>query len=118
LLHAHRITGEGSYLEQALELAEIIVGRFKNPAGGYFDLQAAGFGYLSFRLTLIEQNGPAAAFFLSLAAVTGDPYWHEAASWALSAFKEGFGSYGVHAAAFGGALALYLEPKNQSDVAI
>ncbi len=109
LLDAYETTAERNYLEQARELAAFIVARFKNPDGGYFDLQQSGFAYLSFRLTLIEQNGPAASFFLKLAAVTGNPHWREAALWALSGFKENFGSYGVHAAAFGRALNEYFE---------
>jgi uncharacterized protein YyaL (SSP411 family) len=109
LLEAFAKTGEKNYLDQAQELGEFIVDRFKNPDGGYFDLEATGFGYSKFRLTLIEQNGPAASFFLSLAAVTGDRRWREAALWALGASKEDFGSYGVHAAAFGRALGDYLE---------
>jgi hypothetical protein len=66
-------------------------------------------GYLSFRLTLIELNGPTALFFLGLTATTGDPRWREAAFWALSGFGEEFRSYGIHAAAYGRALAEYLD---------
>jgi hypothetical protein len=86
----------------------LITERFRNPAGGYFDIAATGSGYLRFRLTLIEQNGPAASFFLNLAAATGDRHWRDAALWALSGFKEGHASHGIHAAAFGTALAEYL----------
>ena len=110
LLEAHKATGKREFLEQAQELAEFIVGRFKNPAGGYYDLEASGIAYLGFRLTLIEQNGPAASFFLALAQATGDLYWREAATWALNAFKENFRSYGIHAAAYGRALGDYLAP--------
>ena len=110
LLEAHKATGKREFLEQAQELAEFIVGRFKTPAGGYYDLEASGFAYLSFRLTLIEQNGPAASFFLALAQATGDPDWREAAMWALNAFKEDFRSYGIHAAGYGRALGDYLAP--------
>jgi hypothetical protein len=109
LLEAFRKTGEEKYLAEAQELAQAIVGGFHNPEGGYFDLEKTGFGYLKFRLTLIEQNGPAASFFVALAAVTSDPRWREAALWALSSFKEDFSSCGVHAAAFGRALGEYLE---------
>ncbi len=112
LLQAYSTTGERNYLRQALELAQLIIARFKNPNGGYFDLEVSGFAYLSLRLTLVEPNGIAAGFFLSLAAATGDLRWREAALWALSAFKE-FGSYGVHAAAFGRALGDYLGAMKQ-----
>jgi uncharacterized protein YyaL (SSP411 family) len=109
LLGAHRSTGVKDHLVEAIELARYIVERFRNPQGGYFDIDAAGVGHLRFRLTLIEQNGPAASFFLQLGATTGDPQWREAASWSLSAFEEDRASCGVHAAAFGVALGEFLE---------
>jgi uncharacterized protein len=104
LVQAHRATGETKYLEQAKELAEFILAKLKNPAGGYYDIAVPGPAYLSFRLTLIEQNGAAAAFFLALAKTTRDPGYRDAALWALSAFPADFSSYGIHAAAFGQAL--------------
>jgi uncharacterized protein YyaL (SSP411 family) len=104
LVRAHRNTAEGKYLERAKELAEFILGRLKNPDGGYYDLPAQGAAYLSFRLTLIEQNGAAALFFLQLTETTREARYHEAARWALSAFSGDFSSYGIHAAAFGQAL--------------
>jgi len=104
LIHAHTNTGDGKYLERAKELAEVILKRLKNPDGGYHDLPAQGAAYLSLRLTLIEQNGAAALFFLALAEVTKEIRYHEAARWALTAFTGDFSSYGIHAAAFGQAL--------------
>jgi uncharacterized protein YyaL (SSP411 family) len=109
LLRAHGATRAEEFVGQAQELAAYIVTRFKNPAGGYYDVETSGLGYLSFRLTLIELNGPAAQFFLDLARATGEVRWREAAFWALSGFSEDFRSYGVHAAAYGKALAQYLE---------
>jgi len=104
LMQAHRSTGEAKHLERAEELAEFILSRFKNPNGGYYDLAVPGSAYLSFRLTLIEQNGAAASFFLALAETTRDPIYRDAALWALSAFTGDFNSYGIHAAGFGLAL--------------
>jgi hypothetical protein len=109
LLRAYEATRKAEFGSQAQELAEYIVTRFKNPAGGYYDVETSGLGYLSVRLTLIELNGPAAQFFLALARATGDLRWREAACWALSGFGEDFRSYGLHAAAYGRALAQYLE---------
>jgi len=123
LLRAYEATGKAEFVGQAQELAEYIVTRFKNPAGGYYDVETGGLGYLSFRLTLIELNGPAAQFFVALAQATGDLRWREAAFWALSGFREDFRSYGVHAAAYGRALAQYLErpagflPRNRVAIA-
>jgi uncharacterized protein len=104
LVQAHRATGETKYLEQAKELAEFILAQLKNPAGGYYDIAVPGSAYLSFRLTLIEQNGAAASFFLALAEATKELQYRDAALWALSAFTGDFNSYGIHAAAFGQAL--------------
>jgi uncharacterized protein len=104
LIYAHRASGAARYLEWAKDLAEFILTRLKNPAGGYYDIAAPGSAYLSFRLTLIEQNGAAASFFLALADVTGDVRYRDAALWALSAFTGDFSSYGIHAAGFGQAL--------------
>jgi uncharacterized protein YyaL (SSP411 family) len=117
LLEAHTATGKREFLAQAQEMAEFIVARFKNPAGGYYDLETSGLGYLSVRLTLIELNGPAARFFLALTETTGDPRWREAAFWALNGFGEDFHSYGIHAAAYGRALAQYLVPPPSSSPA-
>jgi uncharacterized protein YyaL (SSP411 family) len=104
LLQAHKATGETKYLERAKQLADFILARLKNPAGGYYDVAVPGPAYLSFRLTLIEQNGAAASFFLALADATGELRYRDAALWSLSAFPADFSSYGIHAAAFGQAL--------------
>ena len=101
---AHKATNEIKYLERAKQLAEFILERLKNPAGGYYDIADSGPAYLSFRLTLIEQNGAAASFLLALAETTREPRYRDAALWALSAFPADFSSYGIHAAGFGQAL--------------
>ena len=104
LVRAHGSTGAAKYLEQAADLAEFILSGLKNPYGGYYDLAIPGSAYLSFRLTLIEQNGAAASFFLGLAEATRELKYRDAALWALNAFKEDFSSYGIHSAGFGRAL--------------
>jgi uncharacterized protein YyaL (SSP411 family) len=104
LLQAYQETHDEKYLGRAKMLAEFILSRHHNPSGGYYDLPAPGFAYLEFRLTLIEQNGAAAAFFLKLAAASKETQYREAAVWALSAFTGDFAAYGIHAASFGQAL--------------
>ena len=104
LVQAHKATNETKYLERAEQLAEFILARLKNPAGGYYDIAAPGPAYLSFRLTLIEQNGAAASFLLALAKATRESRYRDAALWALAAFPADFSSYGIHAAGFGQAL--------------
>jgi uncharacterized protein len=108
LMQAHRSTGEAKYLERARAMAEFILSRLKNPDGGYYDLAVPSYAYLTFRLTLIEQNGAAASFFLALAETTRAHIYRDAALWALSAFTGDFSSYGIHAAGFGQALAEFM----------
>jgi uncharacterized protein YyaL (SSP411 family) len=109
LLRAHEATHRTAYLDYALQLADFVATRFRNPDGGYYDIAAGGSGCVEVRLTLIELNGPTALFFLELARITDNPGWREAAAWALRGFGDDLRSYGVHAAAFGIALARYLE---------
>jgi len=85
-------------------VAEFVLTQLENAAGGYYDLPLQGTAYLSFRLTLIEQNGAAGLFFLALAEATKEHRYRDATQWALSAFRGDFSSYGVHSAAFGQAL--------------
>lgn len=108
LLWAHRVTGDTKYLDRARELAEFVWVRLKNPAGAYYDVSTQGPAYLQLRLTLIEQNGPAASFFLGLAETTGELRYREAAHWGLSGFTNDVGDYGIHAATLGQALGEYL----------
>jgi uncharacterized protein YyaL (SSP411 family) len=108
LARAYAATEDAKYLERARELAEFILTRLKNPEGGYYDLIPQGSVCPTSPLTLIEQNGAAASFFLALAEVANDPRYRESALWALSAFGRDFSSYGIHSAGFGQALAEFL----------
>jgi uncharacterized protein YyaL (SSP411 family) len=107
LLQAYTITGDAKYLDRAQGAAEFILARLKNPGGGYDDISALGPAYLRLPLNLIEQNGPAALFFLALGETTGALRYREATLWALAGFNE-VRDYGIHAAAFGRALGEYL----------
>jgi uncharacterized protein YyaL (SSP411 family) len=108
LLRAHDVTGDGEYVDQARRLADFIITELKSPAGGFYDIPARDSASLKLRLTLIEQNGAAASFFLALAATTGAASYRDAALWALQHFTGNFSDYGVHAAAFGRALQDFL----------
>ncbi len=108
LVQAYFATGDDRYLERARELGDFIV-RFRNSAGGYFDLITDETGIRKVRLTDVDQNGAAASFFLRLFQAAGDPRYRESARWALDAFSEDFAAYGVHASRFGRALVEYLD---------
>ena len=113
LLRAYEVTGDADYLDRARRLAEFVLTELKNPAGGFYDLRAKDSASLKLRLTLIEQNGATASFFLALAQATHDGKYSEAARWALNAFIGDFASYGIHAAPFGQALGEFLSDTNR-----
>jgi uncharacterized protein YyaL (SSP411 family) len=108
LVQAFHATGEAPFLERASELAEFVLTHLANPAGGYFDRGESALSFFGERLTLIDQNGIAALFFLKLADAMKKTKYDEAALWALNAFDGDLGSYGIHAAPFGRALCEWL----------
>lgn len=108
LVRAFQATGEAQFLERASELAELILKRLKNPAGGFFDAPARECVFLRLRLTDISQNGAAARFFLSFARAANAPEYREAAKWAFDGFTGDFAAHGIHAAPFGRALIEWL----------
>jgi len=108
LVQAFRATDDIDFLARAKNLAEFILTHLTNPAGGYYDRGESELGFFGSRLTLIDQNGVAASFFLTLADTTTEAKYRDAALWALSAFGGDFSSYGIHAAPFGQALGEWL----------
>ncbi len=112
LLRAAQVTKDAAYASQARLLAEFILTELKNPAGGFYDIAAQNSPSLNLRLTLIEQNGTAASFFLAMAQATHDPKYRDAARWALTAISGDFVSYGIHAAEYGRALGKFLSGTN------
>jgi uncharacterized protein len=108
LLLAHAVTGEVNYLGRTKELAEFVASRLKNLSGGYYDICAPGAAYLKLPLTLIEQNGPAASFFLMLGKATGIQEYRENVLWGFQPFTGNLKDYGIHAAPLGIALSDWL----------
>jgi len=109
---AYAVTGAADYLDRARRLAQFILAELTNPAGGFYDIPAQDSASLKLRLTLIEQNGTAASFFLALAQATDDAKFRDSARWALNAVTGDFASYGIHAAEFGRALGEFLSDNN------
>ncbi len=103
LVRAYLASGDGHYLERAKTLADFIMTRLRNSVGGYFDIISAS-EHLKFPLTLIEQNGAAASFFLTLHRIISDESYGNAAKWAFLPFTAPLADQGVQAAAFGAAM--------------
>ena len=110
LVRAHEATGDGMYLDRARQMAAFILTELKNPAGGFYDIRAQDSASLKLRLTLIEQNGAAASFFLALARATGEEIYRDAVLWAFRHVTDNFQEDGIHAATLGRALQEYLLP--------
>ncbi len=108
LVQAYRASNEVSFLERAKELAEFILLHLSNPGGGYFDRGKSELEFFGSRLSLIDQNGTAASFFLMLADVTKERKHGDAAFSALAAFSGDFAVYGLDAAPYGQALGEWL----------
>ncbi len=84
LLAVYEATGEASHYARAVELAEEVEARFRDPGGGYFDT-AADAEPLLVRPRGLEDNplpagrSMAAQLFLRLAGLTGEERWRERA---------------------------------------
>jgi len=108
LVQAYRASNEVSFLERAKELAEFILLHLSNPGGGYFDRGKSALEFFGSRLSLIDQNGTTASFFLMFADVTKEQKHRDEALSALAAFSGDFAAYGLDAAPYGQALGEWL----------
>jgi len=101
-------TGAVQWLERAQKLAQLVVERFRDPRGGFYDTpEAAGdTGFLSQRAKPIQDaptpspNAVAALVFLRLYAVTGEAQHRAEAESALRAFAGGAANLGLYAATY------------------
>ena len=100
-------TGAVQWLERAQQLARLVVERFRDPRGGFYDTaETGGTGFLSQRARPIQDaptpspNAVAALVFLRLHAVTGEPVYRTEAEAALRAFAGGAADLGLYAATY------------------
>jgi uncharacterized protein YyaL (SSP411 family) len=100
-------TGEERWLRRALDLAEVIVRRFRDDAGGFFDVAAGtGTGLLGQRAKPVQDaptpspNAVAALVLLRLYALTDAPEHRAEAEAALASFAGGAAELGVFASTY------------------
>ena len=110
LLDAYAVLHDPSYLERAVQLAEYILGKHRNPRGGFFDISERGPARLQFPMTSLTQNATTATFFIRLADLSGEAHYRDWAHWALQSFPNSHREYETFAAGYGHALALLLSP--------
>lgn len=111
MLDAYEATGRPLYLDRALSLARLVLDRFQDPAGGFFDLHEEyhGPGRLSIRDKSIVENCLTALGLLRLYHLTGEKEYQVAAEGALRAFGDAYLSYGPYAASYARAAAWLAE---------
>jgi uncharacterized protein YyaL (SSP411 family) len=107
-ISAYEHTGDGRWLRRALDAADVMVRRFRDPhAGGFFDVPAAtGTGLLGQRAKPIQDrptpspNAVAAMLLLRLHALTDAPEHRTEAEAALASLAGGAAELGVFASTY------------------
>src|SRR5207244_5300794 len=106
---AHQVSGEGGYLDVALDLAAVTESGYADPAGGYFDIADAAPYSLPGRAdrtkhvlddALPGANAGTALLLARLAQVTGDQAYRRRAQRTLEAFVGAISGTGVRAATY------------------
>lgn len=101
LLDAYRVLGLEIYLDRAKQVADEILARHRNPAGGFFDISVRGPAALQYPMTPLIHNSDTSLFLLKLAAFGGRDEYREAANAALGSFRDSAHLYGAFAGCFG-----------------
>ena len=111
LLDAFEHTGQRTYLEWAVELAQIIHRDYLNArSGAFFDkrAEADAFGRLKDRQTPLAENAAAAHLLIRLARLTGDDAYRQRAKAILGLFAANYAAYGTFGAGYAVAVCCYL----------
>ena len=106
---AHQVSGEGGYLDVALDLAAVTESGYADSAGGYFDIEDAapsslpGLGDRTKHVlddVLPGPNAGTALLLARLAHVTGDQAYRRRAQRTLEAFVGAISGTGARAATY------------------
>ena len=122
-LDAYEATADLSYFHFARRIADRMLERFADPAaGGFFDADAPGddaLGVLGTRRKPFQDsptpsgNSAAIIALLRLHAYTGQQAYHDHAERAIRAFAAAAEQYGMFAATYGIAAAMFAQPHTQ-----
>jgi len=117
ILDAAEVTGDSSWLDRAIELAEFTVERFAHRDGdgkvaGFYDVwdQVAEVGRLRDRQKSIQDNSVCAEVFIRLHNLTRDERYVEIARGTLEAFVSVYPQMGYFASGFAKAVDMLLNP--------
>ncbi len=102
LLDAHEVTGDSTYLDRARELARLLIDRFGDRHGGFFDVwdDTDKLGRLGERQKSLQDNAVCAELFLRLHHLTHDEEYRQIAQATLETFAPSHQALGHFAAAY------------------
>jgi uncharacterized protein YyaL (SSP411 family) len=112
LIDSHQVSQDRKFLDTAERLAEFMLDKLWDDAGGFYDKpkEAGGFGALRLLDKPLEENSVAADAFLRLYHLTGKQTYLEAAEKTLERFVSSYQRYGIMGAVYGLAVELFLHP--------
>jgi hypothetical protein len=119
LLDAHEVTGESTYLDQALALARFMVERFVDrESGGFFDVwdEVQEVGRLKDRQKSIQDNTVCAEVFLRLYHLTRDEDYRTITQGTLEAFVSAYPHMGYFAAGYARQVDTRLNPPAEVNI--
>jgi uncharacterized protein YyaL (SSP411 family) len=112
LIDCYQVTQDRKFLVKTESLAEFMLDKLWDDAGGFYDKpkETGAFGALRLLDKPLEENSVAADAFLRLYHLTGKQKYLEAAEKTLKYFVSGYHRYGIMGAVYGLAVELFLRP--------
>ena len=112
LIGSYQVSSDQKFLEIAESLAEFMLDKLWDVAGGFYDKpkETGAFGALKLLDKPLEENSVAADALLRLHHLTGKQAYLEAAKKTLEFFVSDYQRYGIMGAVYGLAIELYLRP--------
>ena len=110
LLDAYEVTADSLYLERAEELAALLLERFADEEGGFFDTweETESLGRLRERQKLLPENAVCAEVLIRLHAFTRKATYREVAQATLENFAPNYHLLGQFGASYGKAVDMFL----------
>jgi len=119
LLDAHEVTGDSMYLDRALELARLMLGRFVDREnGGFYDVwdEVQDVGRLKDRQKSLQDNTVCAEVFLRLYHLTREEDYRTIAQGTLEAFVSAYPHMGYFAAGYARQVDTLLNPPSEVNI--
>jgi uncharacterized protein YyaL (SSP411 family) len=118
LLDSHEVSGDSAYLGRAEELARLLLDRFADKNGGFFDVweEADSLGRLAERQKSVQDNAVCAELFIRLHHLTRSEEYKRIAQATLEAFAPLYHPLGYFAAGYAKQVDLLLNPPAEVNI--